>query len=65
MNLIMEIHWSCPNITTTNAEITPAIIIFLPQCLLFLLTILLNWPTKSSGRRYIVVRNWRSNLNCC
>ena len=35
---------------------------FLPQCLLFMLTILLNWPTKS-GRRYIVAGNWRSKID--
>ena len=54
--------WPCPNITTTNAKMTPALIIFSPQCLLFMLTILLNWPTNSD-RRYIVarkleVKNW-------
>ena len=32
------------------------------QCLLFMRTILLNWPTKS-GRRYIVAGNWRSKID--
>ena len=59
IDLVLEIHWQCPNITTTNAKITPALIIFSPQCLLFMRTILLNWPTKS-GRRYIVAGNLRS-----
>ena len=60
--MVLEIHWPCPNITTTNTKITPALIIFSPQCLLLMLTILLNWPTKS-GRRYIVAGNWRSKID--
>ena len=60
-DLVLEIHWQCPNITTINAKITPALIIFLPQCLLFMskIDLLLKnhwpWPRYGGGRSLEVI----------